>query len=479
MKSWTARDIARNEVLRRIGFTLIALFLFRLFYSLPLPSIDYEALRDLFSQYEVAPGLSDRRFSRVSVLSLGLMPYVSAYVLVEILSLFIPHLKKLRTGDFAGRSKLKTYALFLTAILGGMQAYGVVDGLSTLKSERGLPILALHGSSDYILPVATLVAGVFILIFLAEMITRHGVAHGVSTLISAGTMHMFADQVVRGYWTNMELGLMSPGRYLLSAIVPILIVAPISVLFLQSKRSVLFKHPLLPHPVGHFHLSMAPSGIKGIGWGFTIVSSLWFAVSLTDGIQVTWTYLLSQAILGMLISFPLAFFFLHWRRRAERVANRRWTPYDETAKAVVRKVMAYNVPWALFVGGIFLLPEILIRQLDIPFYFDAISFLVVTAVVLDAWDGVQKSRYGSMTRVAEIHDVYDATMIKNHLEADGIRAHLQGYHHRSLLYFFGPYIEIGVLVHEGDRDRAEDIIEKFYGGVGLIRGRIAPHGGET
>lgn len=477
MTTLIPREVAHNDVWRRIGFTLFALFLYRLLYSIPLPSIDYQALRELLSQYEATSALSDHRFSRVSILSLGLMPYVSAYVLVEILSLFVPPLKKLRTGDFAGRSRLKTYALLLAVILGGIHAYGIVEGLSAMKAERGLPVLPLHGPSDYILPVATLMAGVFILIFLAEMISRYGVAHGISTLIAAGTMHMFADQVWRGYWTNMELGLMSPGSYLLSAIAPILVVVIVSTLFLKSRRPVLFKHPLLPHPVGHFNLNMVPSGIKGIDWGFSIVSSLWLAESLTGTVRLTWIFLDSQPIFGILLGFPLAVFFLHWRRRTKKLANRGWTLCDEPGNSIVRKIMAYNVPWALFVAGMFLLSEILLRQTDGLLHFYGISFLVVTAAVLDVWDRIRKSRHGSMTRVAEIHDVYDATMIKNHLEAEGIRTHLQGFHHRSLLYFFGPYVEISVLVQEEDREKAEEVIEKFYGGIGLVRGRIpAPEG---
>lgn len=479
MTTLTLREIAHNDVWRRIGFTLFALFLYRLLYSIPLPSIDYEALKQFSSQYGELLGLLDRRLSRISLLTLGLMPYVSAYVLVELFSLFVPPLKRLRTGDFAGRSRLKTYALFLTVILGGIQAYGIVEGLSTLKSWQGLPLLPLHGPSDYILPVATLMAGVFILIFLAEMITRHGVAHGISTLIAAGTIYELAGQVVRGYRTNVELGAFSPGGYLLLVTVPLLIVILLSVLFLKSRRPVLFEHPLIAHPVPYFQFNMVPSGLQGIEWGLPIASLLSLAVWSMEGVQFTWTYLLAQAALGVFLSFPVAALFLHWKGRVAQLANMGWTPSKKAGDRVHRQLLAYNVPWVLFVGGMFLLPEVLIRQLDAPYYFDALSLLVATAVVLDALDRIKKSPSGKMLRVAEIHDVYYVTMIKNHLEAEGIRAHLQGYNHRSLLYFFGPYIEISVLVPEGDRERTEEIIERFHGGIGLVRGRVAPDGGGT
>lgn len=477
MTTLIPREIAHNDVWRRIGFTLFALFLYRLLYSIPLPSIDYEALKQFSSQYGELLGLLDRRLSRLSLLTLGLMPYVSAYLLVEILSLFVPPLRRLRTGDFAGRSRLKTYALFLTVILGGIQAYGIVEGLSTLKSWQGLPLLHLDSPSDYILPVATLVAGVFILIFLAEMITRHGVAHGISTLIATGTIYELAGQVVRGYRTNVELGTFSPGGYLLWVSVPLLIVILLSLLFLKSRRSVLFEHPLVSHPVPYFQLNMVPSGLQGIEWGFMIASLLSLVVSSMGGVQFTWTYLLAQVALGVFLSFPLAALFLHWKGRAAQLTNMGWTPSEEAGDRVHRQLLAYNVPWVLFVGGMFLLPEVLIRQLDVPYYFDALSLLVATAVILDAWDRIKKSPSGKMLKVAEIHDVYDATMIKNHLEAEGIRTQLQGFHHRSLLYFFGPYIEISVLVPEGAREKAEEVIERFHGGIGLVRGRIpAPEG---
>lgn len=110
------------------------------------------------------------------------MPYVSAYLLVEICSLFTPFLKKFRNGDYEGRQKLKKIALLLTLLLGVLQGSGIVSGLADMVSPGGVKILDISSSYEYILLVAVLVGSLYFLIFITELISKFGFGHGISII---------------------------------------------------------------------------------------------------------------------------------------------------------------------------------------------------------------------------------------------------------------------------------------------------------
>ena len=111
-------------------------------------------------------------------------------------------------------------------------------------------------------------------------------------------------------------------------------------------------------------------------------------------------------------------------------------------------------------------------QFNLPFSIGGSTLFLPIAISLDVLDRLnvlRKSKSGGLCKIAELHDVYDASMIKNHMQSKGIICHFQGYYHRHLLYFFGPYIDISVMVSERDRESAEELIRKYYNGLGLVR----------
>ena len=118
------------------------------------------------------------------------MPYVSAYVLVEVLSLFIPPLKHLRKGDVEGRRKLKQVALMLTLFLGILQAIGIINGLKRMQSPSGIRVLEMGYGYEYFLLIAILVCGVFFLIIICELISKFGIGHGLSLLLFSGILSL-------------------------------------------------------------------------------------------------------------------------------------------------------------------------------------------------------------------------------------------------------------------------------------------------
>jgi len=177
-----------------IIITVVFVLIYRVGVQIQIPFINAEAAPEFLKTFRYfGPGYT----GRFSIFSLGLMPYVSAYLLVEICSLFVPFLKKFRNGDFEGRQKLKKIALLVTMLLGVLQGSGIVRGLTEMISPGGVKILDITSSYEYILLVAVLVASLFSLIFITELISKFGVGHGISIIILSGICADLSSSAIR------------------------------------------------------------------------------------------------------------------------------------------------------------------------------------------------------------------------------------------------------------------------------------------
>ncbi len=186
------------QFLRAIVVTVLLVAIYRLGLQIQLPFINAAFLQqdDLITTIIGSPFSMSTMFS---IFSLGLMPYVSAYLLVEIFSLIVPPLKKLRGGDFRGRMKLKRLALFITLILGALQGAGLVNGLSEMTLVSGMKVLNADHLFEYIFMVCVLVGSVYILIVLAKLISRFGIGNGISIIIFSG--------ICTEYFQNLNLSI--------------------------------------------------------------------------------------------------------------------------------------------------------------------------------------------------------------------------------------------------------------------------------
>jgi len=459
-------------MVRSVIITTLLIAIYRLGTLVPLPFLNEKALIDLLGIHEFA-------FSRVSIFVLGIMPYASAYVLVEIFSLFVPFLKKLRNGDYQGRRKLKRIAFGITLPLGILQSNGIVNWLKDIKLTNGAQILNIESSHEYMLLVTILVAGVFFLVFISELISKYGIGNGISILLFSG--------ICAGFFHNMRrnlvrFGNLGPGVYLLSLIIVVVIVFFI-IKLLQTKTSVSINHKLSKKPVNLFQFNTCPSGTIVIPYALSIVMlPVTIGNVMGCGGSFTWLsnpasffYNASQVILIVAISYLFAWLFLHPARRLRRMRERGWAfsiSDQDTKSYLSRKLLIYNLPWTVLLCGLAVLPHILIVSFNVPFYIGGSSLYIAVAIgldILDRYNIQHQSQTGRLIKIAEFHDVYDATMIKKHLESKGIISHVQGYYHRHLLYFFGPFIDMSLMVGENDTKAAAKILRKYYKSLGLLR----------
>ena len=175
-----------------------------------------------------------------------------------------------------------------------------------------------------------------------------------------------------------------------------------------------------------------------------------------------------------LMSYLFAWLFLRPKIRVKKMSERGWEFVEGNQAAqnhLMRRMLIYNLPWATLLCVLVVLPQLLISRFNVPFYIGGSSVYLAVAIgldILERYTMQRRSQPGGLVKIAEFHDVYDAAMVRNHLEAEGIPAHLQGFHHRCLLYFFGPYIDIALTVPQSDTEASKDLIRTYYSGLGLL-----------
>ncbi|MFC1884900.1 hypothetical protein ACFL2O_09020 [Thermodesulfobacteriota bacterium] len=428
---------------------------------------------ELFGAYEIING---NPLSMLSVFSLGITPYFSAYVLVEIFSLFTPPLKKLRKGDFNGRRKLRRLALSLTLIITILQAIRVINSLKWVQLSNGQKILDMRYGYEFFLLIAILVMGVYFLIIICELISKYGIGHGVSVILLSG--------ICSKYFKNFSLNPLIHGEIGFSAYIIALCVIFLIVYFTSSllKTNKVFEvsHEHMGKPYNIFQFNFLPSSGAAISYTSSIVmlpatiAGLFnigydFADWFHPG---NFFYMASTVFFIFIFSYLFAWLFFHPKRRIEKMSNRGWhfDINDQPAdKYLLQKLFIYNLPWTVFLCLWAIVPNIVIPFFNVPFHIGGASIPLIVVVSFDIYDRLKFSMKdaGKNVKIAEIHDVYDAAMIKNHLENEGILSHLQGYYHRHLLYFFGPYIEMNLMVPYARKEHAKEIIKNFHGGLGL------------
>jgi preprotein translocase subunit SecY len=184
------------ELKKRIIFTLFMLAVYRVGCHIPTPGIDGAALSAFFSARQgTLFGLFDMfsggALSQMSVMALGIMPYISASIILQLLTVVVPHLEKLKKEGEQGRKKITQYTRYGTVILSVIQGFGIAVGLERMSSPGGAMVVPIGGWGFRLLTVVTLTAGTAFLMWLGEQITERGIGNGISLIIFSGIVARF------------------------------------------------------------------------------------------------------------------------------------------------------------------------------------------------------------------------------------------------------------------------------------------------
>jgi preprotein translocase subunit SecY len=468
------RRIIPTHLYKRISYTIGFVLLWRVLSLIPVPGIDLQALSRFFSDEQFNGFVRffgyEPALERLSILALGIMPYISAYIIVEILSVFVQPLKSWRGKGYAGRIKIKEIALFATFLFALFHGYAVAQGLENMVGAAGEKIIRHPGLSFRVVVVLTLTTGTFLTVWIAELITRKGIGHGISILILAGFTRGFFSTIPKIY-SLFQMGSLSLVSLLLY--IPMIIIIVTVIVFMERSRR---KIPVRfnDDTEAYIPLKLTSAGTTPAHWGSMLMmlpTTLllfikttrypWMIEALT---RIGFWYFVIDSIVIIFLYYLFTSFFYDPKRMSTFLKDRQATivsPLGEKDEHYVDKSLETMIPaGALYLIFIVFIPKIAYRFL--PFILWGTVLITAVAILLDVIEEVRIRRKGNLLiKVAELHDVPMVGLVKSLLEQKGLPCYLRGYYHRALLYFFGPYIEISVLVPEDRVTDAKEVIKNY------------------
>jgi preprotein translocase subunit SecY len=413
----SANQLAKSgkfgDLRRRIIFLILALVVYRIGGHIPVPGIDPVQLQQLFkgqsggilSMFNMFSGGA---LSRFSVFALGIMPYISASIIMQLMTYVVPSLEAIKKEGEAGRRKITQYTRYGTLGLAIFQSLGIA---LALEGSAGLVITP--GFGFRMATVVSLVAGTMFLMWLGEQITERGLGNGISILIFAGIVAGL-PAAMAGLFELVRTGAMSIVACLF--ILAVVVFVTFAVVFVErGQRKILVNYA--KRQVGnkvyggqssHLPLKLNMSGVIPPIFASSIILLPatvvgWFAT----GEGMRWLKDLSgalspgQPIYVMLYAAMIVFFCFFY---TALVFNSRETadnlkksgafipgirPGEQTAKHIDRILGRLTLAGAVYITAVCLLPEFLVLKYNVPFYFGGTSLLIIVVVTMDFWAQVQ------------------------------------------------------------------------------------------
>ncbi len=414
---WSAFTRA-TDLKKRLWFTLGALIVYRLGTYIPIPGIDQQIFADIFAQINQGGGLltvlstfSGGALERMTIFALNIMPYISAAIIIQLLTAVSPKLDALKKEGESGRKKINQYTRYLTVLLAAVQAYGVAVSLEGASSSAGNAV-ANPGMFFRATVVITLVGGTVFLMWLGEQITARGVGNGISLIIFAGIVASGPAAMAQLF----EMG--RRGSLSAFAIIAFIVMAVLVVAFVvfmeRAHRRIVVQYPkrqqgnrqmggeqshiplklntagVIP-PIFASSLLLLPATISGFsGQG----GPEW--LNTVNALMGRGQPLFLLIYVGMIAFFTFFYTAIVFNPQDTADNLRKYggfipgiRPGKPTADYLDHVLTRITVVGALYLCAVCALPEVLITQYAIPFYFGGTSLLIVVSVTMDTVAQIQ------------------------------------------------------------------------------------------
>jgi len=399
------------ELKSRLLFVLGALFVFRIGAHVPVPGIDPHALALMFEQQagtilDMFNMFSGGALKRLSIFALGIMPYISASIIIQLMTSVVPKFEQLKKEGESGKRKITQYTRYFTVVLATFQAIGVATAIQG-QSAGGLPVVFNPGMTFMFTAVVTLVSGTLFLMWLGEQVTERGIGNGISIIIFGGIVAGLPS-AIGGTLELVRTGEMNALMVIMLFVVAIAVTA--FVIFVeraqrrikinyakrqQGNKMMAGQSSFLPlklnmagviPPIFASSIILFPSTIAG-----------WFGNSEGMGWLQDISSMLSpgQPIYVLLYASAIIFFCFFY---TALVFNSRDTsdnlkksgafipgirPGEQTTKYIDGVITKLTLIGAMYITLVCLLPEFLIVYWNVPFYFGGTSLLIIVVVVMD------------------------------------------------------------------------------------------------
>lgn len=437
MASGIANIAKIPELKRRILFTLMMLAVYRIGCFIPTPGIDADALMAFFArQQRTIFGLFDMfsggALERLSVFALGIMPYISAAIIIELLKVVIPALEKLYKEGEAGTKKIKQYTRYGTVVIAAIQALGIsiaLEGMGGLEGG-GQAVVLNPGWGFRLMTILTLTSGTAFIMWQGEMITERGIGNGISLIIFAGIVARLPSAVIK----STELIKAGEIPLLLMVLLIIMMVAVVGFIVFMERGQRRIPVQYARRVVGRrmfggqsTHLPLKVN-VSGVIPPIFASSLLMFPATVGSFIQIEWLKRIVDALapghwLHDVVYVALIIFFCYFYTAVTfnpvDVADnlKKWGGYipglrpgKSTAEHIDRILTRITLSGAIYVAAVCVLPTILIARFNVPFYFGGTALLIVVGVAMDTmaqieshmltrhYEGFMRKRLGRVRR---------------------------------------------------------------------------------
>ena len=402
-----------GDLWRRLWFLLGALLVYRIGAHIPVPGIDPVRLAELFQSQQggilgVFNLFSGGALSRFTIFALGIMPYISASIIMQLMTIAVPSMEALKKEGEAGRRKITQYTRYGTVALALFQGVGISIAL---ESQAGLVLDP--GYMFRFVTVMTLLTGTMFLMWLGEQITERGLGNGISIIIFAGIAAGLPN-ALGGLFELVRTGAMHPVSALFICVL-VAIVTAFVVFVERGQRKILVNYAkrqvgnkLYGGQASHLPLKLNMSGVIPPIFASSIIlfpatAAGWFGSG--DGMSwlkdVAATLAPGQPIYVMLYAVAIIFFCFFYTalvfNAKETADNLKKSgafvpgirPGDQTARYIDKVLTRLTLIGALYIAVVCLLPEFLILKWNVPFYFGGTSLLIIVVVTMDFMSQVQ------------------------------------------------------------------------------------------
>jgi preprotein translocase subunit SecY len=396
------------ELRRRIFFTLGMLAVYRIGCHIPTPGIDSQVLAQFFSGTEgtllgLVSAFTGGALERMTIFALGIMPYISASIILQLLTVVFEPVQRLSKEGEQGRKTITRWTRYGTVVLSVIQGAGIAIGLQTMRGPAGEPVVTHPGIAFILLTIITLTAGTAFIMWIGEQITERGIGNGISLIIFAGIVATIPSAIVNSL-RLVKTGAMGPMVLLLILAAMVFVVWAI-VFMERAQRRIPIHHA--KRVVGmktsggqssHLPLKLNMAGVIPPIFASSIIM---FPATIASLVDIPWI----RSVAGMMtpsnwlynvlfVAFIIFFCYFYTavtfnpvdvaenvKRQGGYVPGIR--PGTETADYLDVVLGRLTFAGAIYVSAVCVLPTILISKFNVPFYFGGTSLLIVVGVGLD------------------------------------------------------------------------------------------------
>ncbi len=392
------------EIRRKLGFTALILLLYRFGAHLPVPGISTQAVHDIQSNFSggnilgLLNTFSGGSLSKLAIFALGIMPYITASIILQLLTVVVPSLEKLSKEGEVGQARITQYTRYLTVGLAFAQSIGYVFLFKSFSPRAGEQVLQHNDVSHVFLIVITLTAGTVLLMWMGELITQRGIGNGISLLIFASIVSRLPHGL-QAWWTSDN----ATFKVMMPFIVVFVVAAVVFVQEGQRRIPVQYAKRVIGRRMTQGGQTYLPLRVNMAGVipvifaasimafpptvGQLINSPFTHSIAKTFSPQ-SWPYVLGETIMIIIFTYFYTAVTFNPVDQADNLKKYGGfipgvRPGRPTAEFLDRILARLTFPGALFLAAVAALPTVLIAQTSATFFFGGTSLLIVVGVALD------------------------------------------------------------------------------------------------